>query len=152
MEIKSIKEVISNQPFFKGLDDQYLQLFAGCASNKRFIEGEFLLKENQPSTQFFIIKEGKVVIELFSGNKGTIRIQTLSDGDLVGWTWLFPPYKNQFDAMALTPTKVIAFEGNCLQKKCKDDYKFGYEMLSRVTAVIIERLRNTRLQLIDIYK
>ena len=152
MEIKSMKEVISTQPFFKGLDDQYLKLFAGCASNKMFKEGEFLLTENKPSTQFFIIEEGKAVIEVFAGNKGTIRVQTLSDGDLVGWSWLFPPYKNQFDAMALSLTKVIAFEGSCLQKKCKDDYKFGYEMLRRMTAVIIDRLRNTRLQLIDIYR
>ena len=152
MESKSMKEIIASQPFFEGLEDQYLTLFAGCASNKHFKEGEFLLKENEQSTQFFIIKEGKVVIEVFGGNKGTIRIQTLSEGDLVGWSWLFPPHKNQFDAIALTTTRVIAFEGNCLQKKCKNDTNFGYEMLRRMTAVIIDRLRNTRLQLIDIYR
>ena len=152
MELKSMKEVIATQPFFDGLEHQYLTLFAGCASHRSFNEGKFLLKENKQSTQFFIIKEGKVAVEVFAGNKGTIRIQTLAEGDLVGWSWLFPPYKNQFDVIALTTTRVIAFEGSCLQKKCKDDYRFGYEMLRRMTGVIIDRLRNTRLQLVDIYR
>ena len=152
MAVRSMEEIMAVQPFFDDLEGQYLKLFAGCASNKHFKEGEFLLRENEQSTQFFIIKEGKVVIEVFAGNKGTLKIQTLMKGDLVGWSWLFPPYKNQFDAIALTRTHVIAFEGNCLKKKCKEDYKFGYEMLSRITAVIIDRLRNTRMQLMDIYR
>ena len=151
MHTKSMDEIIAEQPFFNGIEPVYIKLFAGCASNKSFKEGKFLLKEGGESSHLFIIKEGRVSIDVFGGNKGAIKIQTLGAGDLVGWSWLIPPYESQFDAVAVTATHVIAFDGKCLRNKCKNDYKFGYEMLTRIIGVVIDRLKNTRLQLIDIY-
>ena len=151
MHIKSMEKIIAEQPFFNDIDLVYLKLFAGCASNKNFREGEFLLKEGEKSSHLFIIKEGKVSVEVYAGNKGSIKIQTLGVGDMVGWSWLIPPHESQFDAVAVIPTHVIAFDGNCLRNKCKEDYKFGYEMLTRIISVVVDRLKNTRLQLIDIY-
>ena len=145
-------ELIREQPFFKDIDESFLQLFEGCASNQHFKEGQYLLREGEESTHFFIIRKGKVAIEIYAGNKGAIKIQTLDPSDPLGWSWLFPPFRNQFDALALRDTTVLAFAGDCLRKKIRSDSKFGYEMLLRLTNAIVERLGNTRLQLIDIYK
>ena len=152
METHSIERILSNQSTFKNLEPKCIELIAGCATHRTFAEGEFILKEGEDASKFFVVKKGRVAIEVYTGNKGSLKIQTLSDRDLLGWSWLFPPYKNQFDALALTTVNTIMFEASCIREKCAKDYRFGYLILHRITEVVVDRLRNTRLQLIDIYK
>ena len=80
-----------------------------------------------------------------------ITLQTVGEGDVVGWSWLFPPYRWYFDAKALQPTQMLAFDGRCLRTKCDSDHDLGYELIKRAANTLRERLEAARLQLLDMY-
>jgi hypothetical protein len=81
-----------------------------------------------------------------------MRIQTVGTGEPVGWSWMVPPHRWQFDARVLEPTGAIVFDGKALREQCERDHELGYSLLKRLVSVIAGRLAATRLQLLDIYK
>ena len=97
------------------------------------------------------MRHGRVVLETFVPGRGALTIETLEEGDLLGWSWLFPPYRWHFDARALDLVRAVAFDGACLRGKIDDDHALGYELLDRFSPVMLERLQATRLQLLDVY-
>jgi CRP-like cAMP-binding protein len=124
----------------------------GCASNVRFDAGQFILREGEDANYFYLIRHGKVALEIFAGHRGPITVETLEDGDIVGWSWLFPPYRWRFDARAVEITRAIALDGKCLRTKSEQDHDLGYELLKRFARIVEERLQATRLQLLDVYE
>ena len=80
-----------------------------------------------------------------------MAIQSLKEGEVLGWSWMIPPYKWHFDARAFDLTRAIALDGACLREKCEEDHDLGYELMSRFALIIAQRLEATRLQLMDIY-
>jgi CRP-like cAMP-binding protein len=151
MTIQNLESVLSEHPFFAGLDAKYMQLLAGCASNAVFRAGEYLMREGEPANHFYIVRHGKIAIELNAPGAGTIPIHTVNEGSVLGWSWLIPPHQWRFDGRAVELTRVLALDGACLRGKCEDDHDLGYELLKRFSAVVAERLKDTRLQLIDMY-
>jgi len=149
--LQGLEVVLAKHPFFKGLSQQHLQFLAGCAANVRFEAGECLYREDSEANNFFVIREGKVAIEAFSPKRGAITIQTLTNGDVLGWSWLFPPYHAHFTARAAELTRAITLDGKCLREKCEEDHDLGYDLMKRFAEVVIERLEATRLQLLDVY-
>lgn len=143
--------ILSEHPFFKGIEPQRLQFIASCASNVRFEPGEFLFREGEDANNFYVIRGGKVSIEVFSPKRGAITIQTVTEGDVLGWSWLFPPYRWHFDAKAVELTRAISLDGKCLRNKCEVDHDLGYDLMKRFSEVMIQRLQATRLQLLDLY-
>ncbi len=143
--------IIQEHPFLKGLDPKYIGLVAGCASNVRFEEGEVLFREGEEAHAFYIIRQGKIAIETFAAERGSIIIDTLTDGDILGWSWLIPPYNWHFDARAVEQTRAIALDGRCLRGKCEIDHNLGYELLKRFAHIMEDRLDATRIRLLDLY-
>jgi len=149
--MQTLEPILVAHPFFKDLEPRYLQLIVGCASNVRFDPGQFIFREGEEANQFYLIRQGKVALEVFVPERGSITLQTLGEGDVLGWSWLFPPYRWHFDARTLESTRAIAFDGKCLRAKCEEDHSLGYELVKRVVHVVIQRLQATRLQLLDVY-
>jgi CRP-like cAMP-binding protein len=146
-----LKPILEAHPFFHGLKEEYLDFITGCASNVRFKEGDILLKEGDDSDHFFLVREGKVAVEIGIPQHDSITIQTIQDGEIVGWSWLVPPHKNRFSCRAITEARVISLDGKCLRNKCENNHDLGYELLKRLAIIFTERLEVTRKQLIDIY-
>jgi len=149
--IHSLDSVIREHSFFRGLDEKYIQFIVGCARNVKFEEDQFIFSEGDPAERFYFIRDGLVSIELVIPNKGPTTLQTLSDGDMLGWSWLTPPYRWHFGARALRRTRALDFDGKCLREKCEEDHDLGYEILKRFASVVTERLDSARLQLLDVY-
>jgi CRP-like cAMP-binding protein len=149
--MQNLEPFLAEHPFFKDLDRRYLELIVGCASNVRFDAGDFIFREGEEADRFYIIRHGKVALEVFAPGRGSITVQTIGEGDVLGWSWLFPPYRWHFDARALELTRAIALDGKCLREKCEEDHDLGYELVKRVAQIIMERLQATRLQLLDVY-
>ncbi len=149
--METLEPILAAHPFFKGLPHEQLHLLLGCASNVKFDAGEFISREGQEASEFYIIRQGKVALELFSPTHGPITVETLEDGDVTGWSWLLPPYRAHFDARAVELTRAIRFDALCLRSKLDEDHDLGYELLKRFVKIIAERLSATRLQLLDIY-
>ncbi|MBU6390736.1 MAG: cyclic nucleotide-binding domain-containing protein [Planctomycetes bacterium] len=149
--MQSLEPYLAEHPFLKGLEPNHLKILAGCASNVQFDVGQFILREGEEANNFYIIRHGKVAIELFAAERGAITIQTIGAGEILGWSWLIPPYQWRFDARAIEITRAIALDGKCLRTKCEQDHNLGYELLKRFAHVIALRLEATRLQLSDVY-
>lgn len=150
--MKTLEPILAKHPFFEGLEPQYLDLLTGCASNIVFKAGDIVFREGEDAKQFFIVREGIIRLEIFAPGQGEIPIQTVEGGDVVGWSWLFPPYLWHFTGRATQPLRVIALDGECLRRKCEEDHSLGYEFLKRFSHIMLGRLQATRLQLLDLYK
>lgn len=148
--MQTIEEVLSGHHFFKGLASEHIQLIAGCATNRQFRPGEFLFREGEEANYFYVIRHGKVTIETFVPGRGPITLQTVGPSDVIGWSWLFPPYRWNFDARALDTTRVTTFDGKCLRIKCDDDHDLGYALMERFAHIIMDRLQATRVQLLEL--
>ena len=151
MTIRNLKPLLAEHPFFKDLDQRHLALLVGCASNVVFQPGEYLIHEGDEARKFFVLRHGRVLVQSTSPGRGSIPIQTLWPGDILGWSWLVPPHHYRFDGRALEQTRAIALDGTCLRAKCEEDHDLGYELLKRFAQVMVGRLEATRLQLMDLY-
>jgi CRP/FNR family transcriptional regulator, cyclic AMP receptor protein len=149
--VQTIDQLIAASPVFAGLAQAHLQLIAGCAVNERFDAGAELFREGAPADRFFLVREGAVALQIDAPGRGALVIETLHAGEVVGWSWLFEPYRWQFDARATEPTAAVAFDGACLRGKCESDHELGYQLMRRFAASMIERLQATRMQLLDVY-
>lgn len=151
MVMRALETIIKEHPFFQGLAPEYLDLIAACGTNVRFNAGEFIFREGESADYFYLIRHGKVGLEIPAQQRGAITVETLGDGDVLGLSWLFPPYRWVFDARALDLTRAIALDGRCLRDKCDEDPALGYELIKRFSQIMVERLQATRLQIIDLY-
>ena len=149
--MQTLDQLIGNSPLFAGLAPAHLALIAGCGANDRFTQGARLFCEGEPAEHFFLIRAGAVALEIEAPGRGTLVIETLQGGDVVGWSWLFEPYRWQFDARATVDTALVTFDGACLRGKCEIDHELGYQLMRRFAGALIERLQATRLQLLDVY-
>jgi CRP/FNR family transcriptional regulator, cyclic AMP receptor protein len=149
--MRSIAELTGAAPALAGLDPRHLELIAGCGQNARFAAGAQLFAAGGDADRFFIIRHGAVALELSVPQHEPVTIETLHDGELVGWSWLFESHRWTFDAHAVEDTAVIVFDGACLRGKCETDHELGYQLLHRFAATLVDRLQATRLQLLDVY-
>ena len=150
--MENLERILAEHPFFAGLEPAYLQLLVGCASNVRFDAGQTIFREGEEANQFFLIRHGKVALDIYAAERGSITIETLDEGDILGWSWLVPPYFWQFDARAIELTRAVALDGKCLRKKSEEDHDLAYELLKRFVHIIEQRLQATRLQLLNVYE
>jgi len=149
--VESLEAIIANHSFFSDLEQRYVQSLTGCAANVRFDAGTYLFREGEPADHFYLIRQGKAAIEISAPPRKPIIVQTLSGGDVLGWSWLVPPYQWRFHARAVEPVRAIALDGKCLRARCEQDHDLGYELLKRFAQVITQRLEETRVQLLDVY-
>lgn len=148
---QQLDSLLAEIPLFQGLGPEALALIAGCASNVPFVEGAQIMRRGEPADVFYLLRHGSVVLETYVPGRGPATIETLEAGEVLGWSWLFPPYRWHLDARALTTVRTTAFDGACLRAKCQQDPALGYELMSRFAQVLIERLQWTRLRLLDVY-
>jgi CRP/FNR family cyclic AMP-dependent transcriptional regulator len=147
----TIEALLHDVPLFQGLTPAEFELIAGCGSNVRFMEGELLFRDGDEADTFYILRHGSVALETFVPARGAVTIETLEAGEVVGWSWLFPPHRWHFDARALSLVRATGFDGACLRGKCESDPRLGYDLMSRFAQIVIDRLQQTRLRLLDVY-
>ena len=151
LKSKSIKDSIKELKFFDGISEEMIEYISHCGQNHHFHQNQYRGKEGEAAEHFYIIRKGKVSLQLHHHIKGTIMLKTLHPGDIVGISWIVPPYRLNFDMRALEETSVIEFNGKCIRDKCEADPKLGYLLIKKFTEMLSERLKDTRMQLLDVY-
>ena len=149
--MKTIEDLLGTHPFTQGLDDEILRLIAGCATNVVFESGSYLFREGGNADRFFLLRHGTVALELFVPGEGARTFLTVKSGEMLGVTWLVPPYRWAYDARAVELTRAIAFDATCLRDKCEADHHVGYELMKRFVPALVQRLHVAQLQTADIY-
>jgi CRP/FNR family cyclic AMP-dependent transcriptional regulator len=149
--METLDRLFREHAFFQDMDPKHLDILVGCASNVRFAEGEFLFREGEEAKSFFFVRAGLVALEVFVPGKGAMKVETVGDGGVIGWSWLVPPYRWHFDGRAVQPTRALALDAVCLRNKCEQDHDLGYAILKRFFHIVQQRLAATRVQLIGEY-
>jgi len=149
--MKTLESMLAEHPFFQGLASHHLHLIAHRASEDTFKEQGYIFSEGEKAGKFYAIYKGKVAIEAFAAQRGPITIETLAGGEVLGWSWLFPPYRWRFSARVVEPAQVIVMDGVYLRDQAEEDHDFGYELEKRVAQVVVQRLQGARLRLLDMY-
>jgi CRP-like cAMP-binding protein len=147
--METIEPLLTKHPLFENLEPQHIKLLVGCAKNIAVKPDQYIFKENAVANLFYVIRKGRVNIETLSAQSGIVTIQSCTDGEIIGWSSLFPPYKWHFDARAVELTRLVAFDAKCLRTKFNNDHNFGYKMLSLLSNVLADRLDAIRIQLIN---
>ncbi|MDB6024741.1 MAG: Crp/Fnr family transcriptional regulator [Verrucomicrobiales bacterium] len=145
---RALKDYFDERPFLSGLSEQHQQTLIDCAMLQEFREGERIFCEGDPANRCYLILEGEVVLESAVREEDSILIETIGAGEVLGWSWLFPPYYWHFAARATKPTKAIFFYGTRLRQLCDQDTSLGYELMKRIASVVIQRVQATRKELL----
>jgi CRP-like cAMP-binding protein len=146
--MEGLERIVREHSFFAGMKPEYAAIVAGCAKNVRFEPGEYLFHEGEVADQLYLLRSGHVALEIDT-DEGQVTLQAVGESDIVGASWLVPPYRRGLSAKALELTRAIALDAVCLRGKCEDDHDLGYEMMKRFMPILIQRLRAARLQILD---
>lgn len=147
----TLSEMIGGHAFARDLDHRYLHLLNECATCERFGMEQVLFEEGGPAEHFYLIHSGLVALQTFAPGRGMVTIQTLGPGEVLGWSWMVPPYRWHFTAMAVEPLEVVAIYAPELKARMEENHDFGYAVLKRMAPVMLERLQSTRLRLLELY-
>ncbi len=148
--MQTLEPLLAEHPFFHGLEPSYIEILNECASNAKFDGGEYIFHEDEEADRFFLIRHGKVALEIYVPS-GPLTIATLGEGEVLGWSWLVSPYRWRFDARAVEMVRATVLDGKCLRSKCDEDPALGYELMKRFVHIVEQRLQATRYQLLDMY-
>jgi CRP/FNR family transcriptional regulator, cyclic AMP receptor protein len=147
----TLEPVLRSHKFFAGLDPADLSLLVGCASTVAFPTDSYLFRAGEPAQTFYLIRQGRIALEIAAPSRGAVVVQTLGEGDVAGFSWLIEPHSWEFDGRALERVLAVKMDGSCLRGKCEQDPRLGYELMRRFASLATNRLQATRLQLLDVY-
>ncbi|MFP5250206.1 MAG: cyclic nucleotide-binding domain-containing protein [Acidobacteriota bacterium] len=149
--MRGLDDVLRQQPFFAGLPEEQIALLAGCARNHRFKVGQYLFREGDAANEFFLIRDGHVALELLPPGQPPFIFTTLGAGEIVGASWLIPPYRWSSDARAVETTLALGLDAACLRGKCEADHHLGYDMMKRFLPVLVQQIHAAQLQILNVY-
>lgn len=149
MNRQSIADYLSRHPFFAGMDDPYLAFLAGSAVETQIAEGGILFRQGNPADKFYLLRSGQVSVQVPALVGPVLEIQRIGEDQVLGWSWLIPPYRWSFQARVETDSTFLEFDGRAVLARCEQDPKFGYELLKRFAALMSERLEAARQKMMD---
>lgn len=149
--MQTLKPIVQEHSFWKGIHPEYFDVLAGCAFSVHFSEKQLVFAEHTEADRFYLICSGRAVLETYAPPQGVATIQTLGTGEVLGWSWFFPPHRWHFSARTDQPTSTVAFDALRLREMADGDHTFGFDLAMRVGSIMLQRLQATRLQLLDFY-
>ena len=147
--MQSKHDYLAAHSFFAGLNEEFLQLLSDFATEKRFGKGEVLFQQGKTADKFYLVREGKVSVQVPALVGPVLELQVLGENQILGWSWLIPPYRWNFMARALEDSVVLEFDGAAILARCEQDPVFGYALFKRFTALMSARLEAARQKMMD---
>lgn len=151
VQVEPLVTRVALHPFLAGMNQTQLTLLTDCAVSRHFDADQIILREGEFANGFYLVETGKIALESVAGFGESIPIQIIGPGDLLGWSWMFPPYVWQFAARAIEPTTALFFHASILREYCEKDHSLGYELLKRISAVMVTRLQAAHDQMLAVY-
>ena len=152
METATLEKVLEEHPLFKGLNEQHLRTLVESATIVRFEPGDVIFEEGEPAHRCYVIRSGKVALQLVSYRVEPFTLMTLEEDDIIGWSWLFPPYRRKFTAKALGVIRAISLDGRQVCEKCEKDHDLGFELMKRFAQIIEDRVEALSVHLVAVEK
>lgn len=149
--MENLEALLRAHQFLTGLSHEQTAFLVGCARNTRIRQGEYLMHEGREANVFYLLRAGRVALEIDVPGRGPVQMESLGAGDVLGLSWLVPPYREHLDARAVEPVVALAFDGACLRDKLEADHELGYALTRRLFELAYRRLERVRLQRLDVY-
>jgi CRP-like cAMP-binding protein len=146
-----MRELLHEYPFLHEVPEPWLENLARLGKRVTYPAGQRIFAEGDPAEHFWLITQGYVNLDLHAPGRGEVLIETLPPGSVMGWSWLFPPYRWHFGAIAARTAHTIQFQGADVTRLCHDDPVLGMDLMQRMAGVVVDRLQATRLRLLDLY-
>lgn len=150
VQVDGLGPIVAQHPFFADMDPAALGIVVGCCANHVFKSGTFLYRQGEKADKFYLIREGRVSLEFYVPGRESIALETLEAGEIIGWSWLIPPYEWSNDARAVDTVRAISIDGACLRGKMEKDRVLGYEITRRFLPIMARRLMNDRLRILEL--
>lgn len=150
VQIEGLGPILHDHPFFADMDPKALEIIVGCCSNQLFKTGTYLFRQGEPAEKFYLLRTGLVSLELYVPGRQPIAVETIEAGEIVGWSWLIPPFTWSSDARAVDTVRAIAVDGACLRRKMENDRTLGYEIYKRFLPILAKRMANNRLRILEL--
>jgi CRP-like cAMP-binding protein len=147
----NMQAILGEVETFEGMKPEHLAKLAECASEVRYEAGDVLGRVGGDADTFWVIREGRLALQLPAPGRGGVTVATSSKGAVVGFSWLVPPYALQFDVRAVTPTVVIAIDAARLRAQFPGDHELAYDLLSRFTRIMSDRIEAMSMQILDVF-
>lgn len=151
MTIQSTERLLRQHPFARGLTDDQVHFLVSCMKNERYVAGSYLFREGDPASNLFLIRVGRVALEVHGPGRGTVQVESIGPGDVLGWSVLFPPFAWHVDARVLDTVVALTFAGECLRAKMDEDDALAHGITRRLLYEVHQRLARVRLQQADVY-
>jgi CRP-like cAMP-binding protein len=152
MAEKGLLDIFGNHAFLQGLGQRHLMLLASGVKPITFAPGSFLGRDGETAKTFYLIKSGHVSLELHSPERGSVSVESVGPGEIVGWSWIVPPHCWHFDCRATDTVEALVFDAEWLREKCEQDHELGYQLLKHLVTVIAGRLTATQQRLLGLHK
>ena len=140
---------LQSHTIFSDLQPAHIQVLADYAEEKQFAAGELLFNQEEPAEHFYVLIDGAIEVEVPAIAGPNLVVQSLGADDVLGWSWLIPPYRWTFEAKATSDSKVIVFDGKSLLQYCEKNHHFGYSLMKHFAGLMSERLHAARLKMMD---
>ncbi|HEY3265588.1 MAG TPA: cyclic nucleotide-binding domain-containing protein [Armatimonadota bacterium] len=148
---ETIRRELADHPFVSDMEASHLTMLANIAQHTHFDAGRHIFQEGDPADRLFLLTRGCVSLEVYSLMPGSIPLQSVGAGEVLGWSWFVPPYRWRFDAKAVQPTDALCFDTKTLLQMCEDHNDFGYDFMKRMAAIVEVRLNAAKEHLLDVY-
>ena len=146
--IETTADALAAHPFLHGLSRDHLAILADTACDVTFPARHRLFEDGGSANRFWLLQSGHVALDLHVPGQGRMKIDNIGMGELLGWSWLFPPYRWAFGAVAASPVEAFEFDARAVRARCESDPVLGYEVTRRLALVVAKRLQATRVRLI----
>lgn len=143
-----IRQQLVGHPFIQGLEPHYVDIFVSLGRVEEFAARDIIFRAGEPADTFYLLRSGVVALQVEAMGAVPRTISNITEGSVLGWSWLFEPHEWQFDAVAQTPVRTIAFDAAALREHFAKDQSCGYHVMARVAEVMAKRLHATRHQLL----
>jgi len=144
-------DMLVAHPFMAGVPDRFLSRMAHYTHRVTFHEGARIFNEGGRAERFWLLRDGMVNLDTQLPGRGEVVLETIGAGQVLGWSWLFPPYRWHFGASAASPVLAIGFDARGIRALCAAEPELGYELTKRLIEVIVERMQATRMRMLALH-
>jgi CRP/FNR family transcriptional regulator, cyclic AMP receptor protein len=142
---------LGQHAFARGLTAGQLEALAALAVSVEWPAGCRLFEEGGRAARLWLLRSGRIALDLRVPGRERIIVETLGPGDELGLSWLTPVAQWQFGAIAQLPVSAFEFSSTALVELCEADHELGYQLTRRLVVTAIARLQAARIRILDLY-
>lgn len=139
-------------PLLDGLSGAQRSAVTAVGRIEDYAPGTRLFDESGDADRCWLIISGHVVVDTHIPHRGPVTLQSVGAGELLGWSWLLPPYRWHFGAAAVAPTRALVLDAGRLRALMETDPALGYRLTRMLLETLVNRLQASRLRLLDLYR